>query len=244
MKKVLTTHQTQCLGFVKSPFKQKFGIPRQPRLVKDIVSTIVMEPEFSLLEAFKGIETFSHLWILFLFHENLASGWRPTIRPPRLGGKTKMGVFATRCTFRPNGIGQSAVKFRRIYQQSGRVYIEIEGADIMDGTPVIDIKPYITYSDSIPDATCGFAQEKPPAILPVNFSDNVLSTLKEIGKAYPSIKSLITQVLCTDPRPAYRQKEFDPNSYGIQLYEYNIKWKVEKGKVNVIEIQPLSDGIY
>ena len=233
----MMSHQIDIIGRIKSPFKQKFGIPRQPGLTPNLVSTIRMEAAYSSLEAFKGIETYSHLWILFLFHENLEAGWRPTVRPPRLGGKTKMGVFATRCTYRPNGIGQSAVKFNDIYLKDGRVCIDIQGADLLDNTPIIDIKPYIQYSDSIPDAECGFAQEKPPASLPVYFSEKAINRLAFLSAKHPELQALIEQILSTDPRPAYRQHSTDSHRYGIQLYDYNIKWQVVEGNIEVIDIE-------
>ena len=235
----MNNHLIQTIGILHSPFKQKFGIPRQPRLIPNLVSTIIMKPEFSSIECFKGIEIYTHLWVLFLFHENLESGWKPTVRPPRLGGKKKMGVFATRSTFRPNGIGQSAVKLKKVYQKDGLVYVDIEGADLLDGTPIIDIKPYITYSDSIQNAECGFAQEPPPNTLAVIFTDSAIATLEVTHEQYPQLKELITQVLAADPRPAYRQLDTDPNRYGVQLYHYNIKWQVQNGEVSVLDIEDL-----
>jgi tRNA-Thr(GGU) m(6)t(6)A37 methyltransferase TsaA len=230
-------YQIETIARIKSPFKQKFGIPRQPGLTPSLISTVQMEPAFSTIEAFKGIETYSHLWLLFLFHKNLEAGWRPTVRPPRLGGKEKMGVFATRCTYRPNGIGQSVVKFNDIYLKEGSVCIDVQGADLLDGTPIIDIKPYIQYSDAIPNAECGFAQEKPPELMPVYFNNEAQAKLAILSGKHPDLQILIKQILATDPRPAYRQGVMDTHRYGIGLYDYNIKWRVHEGKIEVIDIE-------
>jgi len=227
----------ETIGIMHSPFKQKFGIPRQPRIIPDITSTIIMRPEYSASEAFKGIETYSHLWLLFLFHKNLKAGWRPTVKPPRLGGKIKMGVFATRSTHRPNGIGQSAVKLKRIYRHDGVTCLDIEGADILNGTPIIDIKPYIGYSDAIPGATSGFAQEKPPATKNITFSETALKKLDYLKVSHPQLQRLITEILILDPRPAYRQTNQDNHTYGIELYQFNIKWRLTENNIEVFNIE-------
>ena len=140
--------QLNAVAICRTPYKQKFGIPRQPGLV-NAVGYIEFEPAFNHIDAVRGIEQYSHLWLLFCFHENLAQGWKTTVRPPRLGGNEKLGVFATRSTFRPNGIGQSVVKLHGVIQRKGKVCLVISGMDLLDGTPIVDIKPYIPFSDAI-----------------------------------------------------------------------------------------------
>ena len=144
---------------IKSDFPDKFGIPRQSGLLKNLRSTIVFEPEFRIADALRGLEGFSHLWLLWIFSENVRDTWKPTVRPPRLGGNTRLGVFATRSSFRPNPIAMSCVKIEKInLTGEGAPSIEVSGADLMDGTPIVDIKPYLPYADSVPEAAGGFAE--------------------------------------------------------------------------------------
>lgn len=152
------------IGVIRSCFRQKFGIPRQPRLVPAARATLELLPSYAQPEAVRGLEGFSHLWLLFVFHGIPAGHWQPTVRPPRLGGNQRMGVFATRSSFRPNPIGLSAVALERIEISAGRVVLHLAGVDVLDGTPVLDIKPYVPYADSIPEAVGGFANEAPGAV--------------------------------------------------------------------------------
>lgn len=197
------------IGFHQSPLVQKFGTPRQPNLV-DINSRIVMIPPYDTPDAFVGIEAFSHLWISWQFHQNKAqAGFRPQVRPPRLGGNDKLGVFATRSMYRPSQLGLSVVRLDKVEVLAGKVVLHIVGADFVDGTPIIDIKPYIAYSDSLPTAVSGFAKDKPTSKkvaltescqldLTKMLADNVLEEAD-----IQNIKALVAQ----DPRPAYRQDE-------------------------------------
>jgi tRNA-Thr(GGU) m(6)t(6)A37 methyltransferase TsaA len=234
------TSQISAVAICRTPYKQKFGIPRQPGLV-DVKGYIELAPALNTVDAIRGIEQYSHLWLLFCFHENLAQGWKTTVRPPRLGGNEKLGVFATRSTFRPNGIGQSVVKLHAIVKRKGKVCLEISGMDLLDGTPIIDIKPYIPFSDAITDAKGGIAQEA-PELIQVVFSDNAsiqLSTLAENDK-YAQLQSLISAVLAQDPRPAYKKAKADPKVYQVALYDLDILWQVINNQIIVLMLKPTS----
>jgi tRNA-Thr(GGU) m(6)t(6)A37 methyltransferase TsaA len=158
------------IGVISTPFKQKFGIPRQPGLAPAALGVIDITAPYDDINAFRGLEQFSHLWLLFHFHKHADKNWSPLIRPPRLGGNEKIGVFASRSTFRPNGLGQSVVKLNEVSKDKGKVTITVSGVDLLDQTPIIDIKPYIPYSDSIPKAQAGYASEAPNKNYPTVFS--------------------------------------------------------------------------
>lgn len=185
---------------MKSDFSEKFGIPRQSGLVEELVSTIVFEPEYRNAEALRGLEDFSHIWIIWQFSEAVRDTWSPTVRPPRLGGNTRMGVFATRSPFRPNAIGLSSVKIMGIEKttQYGTV-IHVAGADLLDGTPILDIKPYIPYCDSHPDAKGGFTSTAGNFILKVDITPDLLKKVPE------NKREALLGVLSHDPRPTYQQ---------------------------------------
>lgn len=224
------------IGIVSSPFKEKFGIPRQPKLAQHIISEIIITPNYSRIEAFKELEQFSHLWLTFIFHQNQRLDWKPCIRPPRLGGNKKVGVFASRSSFRPNNLGLSAVEFVAIKQTNNQISITIKGADLVDGTPVVDIKPYIPYSDSLPNASAGYANEAPSKPLSVVYSEHAMRQLETLSpKRYPNFKLIIEDVLSADPRPAYKDNG-DTKEYGVKLYDTDIKWRVSGGVVEVLSI--------
>jgi tRNA-Thr(GGU) m(6)t(6)A37 methyltransferase TsaA len=232
------TTQINAVAVCRTPYKQKFGIPRQPGLV-DVKGYVELVPELNNLDAIRGIEQYSHLWLLFCFHENLAQGWKTTVRPPRLGGNEKLGVFATRSTFRPNGIGQSVVKLHGVVQRKGKVCLEISGMDLLDGTPIIDIKPYIPFSDAILNAKGGIAQDA-PELINVSFAQTAqiqLASLTQNDK-YPQLQSLISAVLAQDPRPAYKKAKLDPKIYQVALYDLDIFWQVIDQEIIVIELKP------
>lgn len=233
-----TQSELEIIATVSSPFKEKFGIPRQPRLADSAVSQIVFKGKFNAFEYVKGIEQHSHIWLLFLFHQNLAQGYKAQVRPPRLGGNEKVGVFATRATFRPNGIGMSAVKLLSVEQIDSQVILTVEGADLLDGTPIVDIKPYIPYSDCLPEASSEMAQEQQAHRLLVEFSEQAKIQLDSLNvEPYPNLISLIKQVLEQDPRPAYKKTKTDNKEYGIRLYDLNIKWQVNDNSCLVLTIQ-------
>lgn len=221
-----------------SPYKQKFAIPRQPRLVPAAVGRLMLQGECNNPDLLRGIEQFDYLWLIFSFHENLAQGWKPTVRPPRLGGNTRVGVFATRATFRPNGLGMSAVKLKGIGVDNGQHYLEVEGIDLLDGTPIYDIKPYIPYSDSLEDASGGYADE-PPKSLTMTISDQAKQQMTAAELACPGFSELAQQVLAQDPRPGYRQQDNDEREYGVQLHQFDLRWRVEQGVNHVIAVNPI-----
>ena len=212
-----------------SDFATKFGIPRQSGLVEELRSTVVFEPEFRNDDALRGIEDFSHLWIIWQFSEAVRDGWSPTVRPPRLGGNTRMGVFATRSPFRPNNLGLSCVKLLGVeHTEEFGTVLHVGGADLMDGTPIFDIKPYIPYSDSHPDAAGGFTDTASDFLLQVNFPAELLQKL-------PADKQdAAIGVLSHDPRPSYQRKP--GRIYGLTFAGYDIRFTVEEDILTVIEI--------
>ena len=226
----------QPIGLMHSPYKQKFAIPRQPGLVKSAVGSIEFLADYADPNALRGIEQFSHLWLIFQFHHTTDQGWTPMVRPPRLGGNKKLGVFATRSTFRPNNMGLSVVEFDSVEHKNGKLWLHVRGMDLLDGTPILDIKPYVPYADSISAATGGFAQQA-PSLMAVNFSPRALSQLQRLRSRYPQFQTLISDVLAQDPRPAYQHNSPDEKTYGMNLYEFNIQWQVVNGACEVIDIQ-------
>ncbi len=213
---------------IKTDFPEKFGIPRQSGLV-DTVATIVFEPEYRVDEALRGIEGFSHLWLIWEFSEAKRDEWSPTVRPPRLGGNKRMGVFATRSPFRPNSIGLSSVKLIKTEKTTEGTVLIVSGADLLDGTPIFDIKPYLSFTDCHTDAVGGFADEKKEYSLKVNCEDNLLSTIPK-----EKIKPLL-EVLSGDPRPQYID---DPERiYGMRYGGYEIKFSVNKDILTVKSIE-------
>ena len=225
----METVTMQVIARMKSDFPTKFGIPRQSGLVQELRSTIIFEPEYRNADALRGLEDFSHLWILWQFSEAVRSGWSPTVRPPRLGGNTRMGVFATRSPFRPNNIGLSSVKILGLEEteEFGTV-VHVGGADLMDGTPIFDIKPYIPYSDCHTDAVGGFTQTAGDFSLDVDISDNLLNKIPE------SKREALLGVLSHDPRPSY-QKDSD-RIYGLEFSGLDVRFQIKENRLTVIEI--------
>ena len=219
---------------IESPYKEKFSVPRQPGLV-DARARLKLLGDANCAEAVRGIEQFSHIWLLFLFDQNLAAGWKPTVRPPRLGGNERIGVFASRATFRPNGIGMSAVELKGVKKESDQYFLELGGVDLVNGTPIVDIKPYIPYSDAIPEALAGYAQDT-PTLLDVSFSETATQKLKSQPEEQ-YLSRVIEQVLAQDPRPAYKKKQLDDKEYAVNLFDFNIKFRIEGGKVLITTIE-------
>ena len=226
--------QINVIARMRSDFPTKFGIPRQPHLVEELRSTIVFEPEYRNADALRGLEGFSHLWIIWQFSEAVRSGWSPTVRPPRLGGNTRMGVFATRSPFRPNNLGLSCVKLLGVEMTKdlGPV-IHVSGADLMDGTPIFDIKPYIPYADSHPDALGGFTDTAGEFLLEVDFPPALLELLPE------SKRAAAVGVLSHDPRPSYQRKP--GRVYGLPFAGFDIRFTVEGEKLTVCEVVSWED---
>lgn len=221
------------VGWVESPFAEKFAVPRQSALVRHGIFRIRFHPPYNVADAFTGIEGFSHLWVLFNFDRIPESqGFQPRVRPPRLGGNRTVGVFASRSPFRPNRIGLSLVKLRETGEDSQGFYLSISGADLVTGTPVLDIKPYIRFTDSVPDAISGFAEE-PPVNMEVVFTPEAERAVEASG--IPEFRELIAEVLAQDPRPAYRHGISDDDRiYGVQLYDRNVRWRVSGNRAEVI----------
>ena len=214
---------------IKSDFPEKFGIPRQSGLAPALHSVIRFEPEFRNADALRGLEGFSHLWLLWIFSENVRETWKPTVRPPRLGGNTRLGVFATRSSFRPNPIAMSCVKIEEIrLEGNDGPEIVVSGADLMDGTPIVDIKPYLPYADSIPDAVGGFAATAPESRLQVEIPDG------QLEKVAPEKRHALIELLRQDPRPHYQD---DPaRIYGLKFAGHEIKFRVQGESLTVENI--------
>ena len=212
----------------RGDLREKFGLPRQAGIVESLEGKIVFEPEFRNPEALRGIEGFSHLWLIWQFSENLRQDWSPTVRPPRLGGNTRMGVFATRSPFRPNALGLSCVKLLGLEETGEGTVLRIGGADLMDGTPIFDIKPYIPYADAHPDALSGFAPDA-GATLEVEIPP-------ELEEKVPEEKrTALRGVLANDPRPRYQH---DPERlYGLDFAGQNIKFTVAGERLTVREVK-------
>lgn len=220
------------IGHIETDFKEKFGIPRQSGLVKESKGRILFEKEYNVPEAFRGLEDFSHIWVLWQFSEAVREKWSPTVRPPLLGGNKRMGVFATRSPFRPNSVGLSALKLEGVeFSEKDGVVLHVCGADLLDGTPIYDIKPYLPYADSIPDAVGGFTESIEERRLEVEFPSDLFERVNE-GK-----REALKAVLAADPRPSYQS---DPErEYGMRFAEYEVKFKVEGKRLTVTEVEKI-----
>ena len=214
---------------IKSDFHEKFGIPRQSGLVQSMRSIIRFEPEFRNTDALRGLESFSHLWIVWIFSENIRETWSPTVRPPRLGGNKRLGVFATRSSFRPNPIALSCVKIEGINLNTPEgPEIVVSGADLLDGTPIVDIKPYLPYADAHPEAVGGFADTVLRNKIHVKDSD-------VLDKLSPEKRAVLIEILEQDPRPAYQNNP--ERVYGFSFAEYEVKFKVVGDELDVVSIE-------
>lgn len=219
-----------CIGYARSPFGEKFAVPRQPGLAPHILTTLHFIPPYDDPAAFRGLEGFSHIIVLFIFDRATPGKFKPMVRPPRLGGNTKVGVFATRSPFRPSRIGMSVVKLEHVRIEKGRARLEISGADLVDGTPIIDIKPYIPFADAMIGASGGFAEQIPPK-LKVEFEPPAVEVLQMLK---PSQIDAIREALSQDPRPAYQHDETQ-RVYGVRMYDFNLKFKVNDGTLWVLD---------
>lgn len=226
----MDSYNFKVIARIKSDFPEKFGIPRQSGLLPNLRSTIRFEPEFRNADALRGLEGFSHLWILWIFSENVRDTWSPTVRPPRLGGNKRLGVFATRSSFRPNPIAMSCVKIEEIrLEGTNGPEIIVSGADLMDGTPIVDIKPYLPFADSVPEAKGGFAESVKGNNLEVEIPTELL-------EKFPAEKrEVLVQILSQDPRPHYQDDA--ERVYGFNFSGFEIKFKVSDSKLTVESIQ-------
>lgn len=220
------------IGYIHTDFKEKFGLPRQSGLIESLTGEIVFLPEFRTKDAFRGLDEFSHIWVLWKFSESERKTWSATVKPPRLGGNKRMGVFATRSPFRPNDIGLSCVRLNEVcYDEKNGTTLKVSGIDMMDGTPVYDIKPYLPYADSKVDATGGFAARQFDYALEVVFPEELLLILPK------EKRESAVEVLKQDPRPAYQD---DPDrKYGVAFAGYDIRFYVRDGVLSVCEVENL-----
>ena len=221
------------IAHIHNDYTAKFGIPRQSGLVEEVESLIVFEPDYRNADALRGMEGYSHLWLLWVFSQAIRDGWSPTVLPPRLGGKTRMGVFATRSPFRPNPIGLSSVKLLGVdlHTKDGPV-LRVAGADLMDGTPILDIKPYLPYTDSHPDAVGGFADPVRDYHLEVVFPEALLCQVPQ------RLRKPVLGLLAQDPRPSYQN---DPERlYGVAFGGYDFRFHVSDGVLTVCEVEKLN----
>lgn len=225
---------------VVSPYREKFGIPRQAGLVEEAQGWLVVRPDLARREAFDGLEGFSHIWVIFGFHA-CEGRYRLRVRPPRLGGNREVGVFASRSPFRPNNLGLSVLRFQGLEGQDGELRLRVSGLDLLDGTPVYDIKPYLPYSDCVPGARSGYAASRPDAMLEVRFTPDAEQQLTSLGAEGGRLRPLIVQTLALDPRPAYRHGAEDAKAYGMRLGDWDVRWRVTDGQVMVEEIVPVAD---
>ncbi|WP_353244399.1 tRNA (N6-threonylcarbamoyladenosine(37)-N6)-methyltransferase TrmO [Providencia sp.] len=234
----MQSFQFETIGHIESPYKEKFAIPRQPGLVPGGAGRLHLHPPFNDANTVRGLTQFSHIWVIFVFHQTIKGGWKPLVRPPRLGGNDKMGVFATRSTFRPNPIGMSLVELKGVSIKNNQAILELGSLDLVDGTPVIDIKPYLPFAEAIPEATAGYAQDAPSDKMQVIFTPAVENQLVPYQHQYPALKQFIEQILMQDPRPAYKKQSTEIRDYAVHLLDFNIRWRVINGVTEVFAIEP------
>lgn len=215
---------------IHTDMPDKFGVPRQSGVVEELAGRIVFEPEYRMKEAFDGLEEFSYIWIIWKFSKTADAGWSPAVRPPRLGGEKRKGVFATRSPFRPNPIGLSCVKLEKIeHNQALGTVLHVRGADLVDGTPIYDIKPYITYADSHPEAKQGFAENVKDYSVEVDFPSKLLALIPNDKRA------AVIKILEQDPRPAYH--DFPDRIYGVKFAGFDVKFKVDNQVLTVVGVE-------
>lgn len=243
MNQMPTSLTISPIGVIESPFDEKFAVPRQPNLVAEGCGILRLLPPYNQPEAVRGLDQFSHLWLIFQFHQIPEREWHATVRPPRLGGNERIGVFASRATHRPNPLGLSKVELRKIEIRDNEVLLYLGSVDLVNGTPIFDIKPYIAFADSEPNAVSGFAQQKPPTPLTVEFSPAALQAVKSCQNfakfSIQDPENFIREIIAQDPRPAYQQGKQGGRIYGMSLAGCNIKWQIcdeNLSKVIVLEI--------
>ena len=231
----MNTIPMHIIGTVHSPFKEKFGVPRQPGLIEGNRGQIELLEPWNRQEALQGLEGFSHIWAVFIFHEAIkpVEDWRPTVRPPRAGAK-RQGVFATRSPYRPNPVGMSVLGYHGWEKKNGKLLLSVSGLDLIDQTPIIDIKPYLPYADSLPEAQGGFAHSAPESsAINVQFSELAQSQLEIAEKIYPNLRRLIETTLTHNPRPVHFGNIDKRRDFGIKLYEFDVQWQLDAEQITV-----------
>lgn len=223
------------IGYIESPYLEKFAVPRQPGIISTAQTRLKLAPPFNAREIIDGIEQFSHFWLIFGFHQNAPSGWQNKVRPPRLGGNKRVGVFASRSTFRPNGLGLSVLSFKKVIYSDNSPCLVFQGGDLIHGTPVYDIKPYLSYADAINSAISGYAPSAPEAPLNVHWSHQATHRLQSYKLSAEEI-SLIEQVLSQDPRPSYRRQKQDDRQYGVKLIRFNILFIIKENQCTITDL--------
>ncbi|MEN7973191.1 MAG: tRNA (N6-threonylcarbamoyladenosine(37)-N6)-methyltransferase TrmO [Verrucomicrobiota bacterium] len=227
------------IGTIHSCYGEKFGIPRQPGLVKSATATLELLPPFDMRDALRGLEEFSHLWVVFVFHQSTREQWKATVRPPRLGGNERIGVFASRSNFRPNPIGLSVVELLGIEGTT----LKLGGGDFLDGTPALDIKPYIPYADCMPGATGAFANSAPEPDNSVEFTPQAKDAVQALeNQTRPALRKLICDMLAFNPRPAYQTDEPE-RVFGTRVFDLEVRWKQANSKVLILSVDPVPDSI-
>ena len=216
----MSSFQFEQIGVIRSPYKEKFAVPRQPGLVKSANGELHLIAPYNQADAVRGLEAFSHLWILFVFHQTMEGGWRPTVRPPRLGGNARM------------------VELKEVVCHKDSVILKLGSLDLVDGTPVVDIKPYLPFAESLPDASASYAQSAPAAEMAVCFTAEVEKQLLTLEKRYPQLTLFIREVLAQDPRPAYRKGEETGKTYAVWLHDFNVRWRVTDAGFEVFALEP------
>ena len=225
------------IGTVQSCYKQKFTIPRQPGLVPQAKASILLDSKYNSEDIVRGLEKYSHIWVIFVFHQSKIGSNKNTVRPPRLGGEQRMGVFATRSNYRPNPIGQSVVKLESVEMTNQQIQINISGADILDGSPVLDIKPYVPYADSVAEAKSSFASAPPEKIFNVSFDKVALEQLQMAEeKNGQSLGLFIENLLAYDPRPANSENK---KQYVTRIYDYDLKWHIRNNDLIVTALEKI-----
>lgn len=244
------------IAYIHTPYRQKFAIPRQPNLVKEAIGDIRFAPGYADINTLRGLDGFSHVWLIFVFHETADKKWTATVTPPRLGGSERVGVFASRSPYRPNALGLSVVEKVAVIQQGPDVILRVRGVDLLDGTPILDIKPYLPYADSLPNALGGYAEvapgdqtsEKDTYQRTITFSSNSMLNIETIVKVnseiselseYPEshLKALITSILRQDPRPAQHTRKSENREYGMLLYDFNVRWREADDGAEVLSVE-------
>lgn len=229
----------QPVGVVHSPFRERFGIPRQPGLIPEARGTIELLPPCNTAECVRALETFSHIWVLFHFHALKSEQWHATVRPPRLGGNRRVGVFAARSPFRPNPVGLSVLRLEDMHTDANGICLEVSGLDLLDGTPVLDIKPYVPYVDAIPEASPGFAKQIPEPALDVRWDNDAGQQLRQAtSQNADDLAALVARVIALDPRPAYRREDTDPKRYRMRLADVDVEWQIQGDTAIISSVTP------